>query len=221
MMSTPVRNSVEFLKLVDKNKQALVEDTRLTKTAELAATEDMILKSKAPDTLKVAEIEQINNNLRYWRKKVRNPTAITGNAQDDDGDEGEGPTQRWLAALVKNGLGNTPASIIGKTAREAGRTPRPPSTRKRLLPAVPSTSKKASPSRIPVPSTSKKASPSTSKKASPSRIPIPTPWATPKTDRKGKQKRTLFPKAERKAKQFAKKRLKQAAKQGWEYYKAN
>ena len=49
MMSTPVDNSPAFLHLRDKYKQELVEDTRVTKAADLAAKQHVLLASDAPD----------------------------------------------------------------------------------------------------------------------------------------------------------------------------
>ena len=48
--STPVENSVQFLRLCDKYKSNLLDDSRLTKAAGLAAQKELLLKSRAPDT---------------------------------------------------------------------------------------------------------------------------------------------------------------------------
>ena len=49
MVSTPVDNAPAFLQLRDKYKQELVEDTRLTKAADLVAKQHMLLVSDVPD----------------------------------------------------------------------------------------------------------------------------------------------------------------------------
>ena len=49
MVSTSVDNAPAFLQLRDKYKQELVEDTRLTKAADLAAKHHVLLASDAPD----------------------------------------------------------------------------------------------------------------------------------------------------------------------------
>ena len=48
MVSTSVENAPAFLQLRDKYKQELVEDTRLTKAADLAAKQHVLLASDAP-----------------------------------------------------------------------------------------------------------------------------------------------------------------------------
>ena len=48
--STPVENSVQFLRLRDKNKSNLLDDSRLTKAAGLAAQKELLLKSRVTDT---------------------------------------------------------------------------------------------------------------------------------------------------------------------------
>ena len=48
MVSTSVDNAPAFLQLRDKCKQELVEDTRLTKAADLAAKQHVLLASDAP-----------------------------------------------------------------------------------------------------------------------------------------------------------------------------
>ena len=50
--STPVENSVQFLRLRDKYKSDLLDDSRLTKAAGLAAQQELLLESPAPDTWK-------------------------------------------------------------------------------------------------------------------------------------------------------------------------
>ena len=46
--STPVENSVQFLRLRDKYKSDLLDDSRLTKAAGLAAHKELLLESPAP-----------------------------------------------------------------------------------------------------------------------------------------------------------------------------
>ena len=49
MVSISVDNAPAFLQLRDKYKHELVEDTRLTKAADLAAKQHVLLASDAPD----------------------------------------------------------------------------------------------------------------------------------------------------------------------------
>ena len=46
--STPVENSVQFLRLRDKYKSDLLDDIHLTKTAGLAAQKELLLESPVP-----------------------------------------------------------------------------------------------------------------------------------------------------------------------------
>ena len=48
MVSTTVDNVPAFLQLRDKYKQELVEDTRLTKAADLAAKQHVLLTNSKP-----------------------------------------------------------------------------------------------------------------------------------------------------------------------------
>ena len=52
--STPVENSVQFLRLRDRCKSDLLEDSRLTRAARLTAQQELLLESPAPDTWKRA-----------------------------------------------------------------------------------------------------------------------------------------------------------------------
>ena len=49
MVSTTVDNAPAFLQLRDQYKQEFVEDTRLTKAADLAAQQYLLLTSDLPD----------------------------------------------------------------------------------------------------------------------------------------------------------------------------
>ena len=52
MVSTTVDNAPAFLQLKEKYKQELVEDTRLSKAADLAARQHVLLTSEVPDAWK-------------------------------------------------------------------------------------------------------------------------------------------------------------------------
>jgi len=72
MVSTSVANAPAFLQLRDQYKQELVEDTRLTKAADLAA-KHVLLASDAPDAWKRPQLKAVGRQLRHWTKKVRQP----------------------------------------------------------------------------------------------------------------------------------------------------
>ena len=112
MVSTPVDNATAFLQLRDKYKQDLVEDTRLTKAADLAAKRRMILVNESiPDAWKRPQLKAVGQQLRHWTKKVREPFGAPVNgvggpgapatqAGEDDFDAGS--VQAWLTPFVKN-----------------------------------------------------------------------------------------------------------------------
>ena len=73
MVSTTVDNAPAFLQLRDKYKQELVEDTRLTKAADLAAKQNVLLASDVPDAWKRPQLKAVRRQLRHWTKNVRQP----------------------------------------------------------------------------------------------------------------------------------------------------
>ena len=108
MVSTTVDNAPAFLQLRDKYKQELVEDTRLTKAADLAAKQHVLLTSDAPDAWKRPQLKAVSRQLRHWTKKVRQPfgaptggVSATGATTPGDDDFEAGPMQAWFTQLVK------------------------------------------------------------------------------------------------------------------------
>ena len=61
--STPIENSVEFLRLRDKYKSDLFDDSRLTKAAGLAAKKEILLESDVPETWKEPRLKAVNREL--------------------------------------------------------------------------------------------------------------------------------------------------------------
>ena len=53
---TPVENSVQFSRLHDQYKSKLLDDSRLTKAADLATQQRLLLESHAPDSWKEARL---------------------------------------------------------------------------------------------------------------------------------------------------------------------
>lgn len=68
--STPVTDLVRFLRLRDQYKLQLLDDSRLTKVADLAAQQHVLFISKAPDTRKEPRLKAVGRQLRQWTKKV-------------------------------------------------------------------------------------------------------------------------------------------------------
>ena len=54
---------MQFLKLRDRYKSDLLEDSRLTKAAGLAAQQELFLESPAPDTWKKLHLKSVNRQL--------------------------------------------------------------------------------------------------------------------------------------------------------------
>ena len=105
--STPIENSVQFLRLRDKYKSNLLDDSRLTKAADLAAQKELLLESPAPDTWKEPRLKSVNRELQQWVKKIRQPGGTQGISRDeDDSDEDEGnlavgPLQQFMGNISK------------------------------------------------------------------------------------------------------------------------
>ena len=85
--STPVENSVQFLKWRDRYKSDLLEDSRLTKAAGLAAQQELFLESPAPDTWKELHLKSVNRQLWQWTKQIRQPGETHAIGRDDDSEE--------------------------------------------------------------------------------------------------------------------------------------
>ena len=111
MVSTTVDNAPAFLQLRDNYKQELVEDTRFTKAADLAA-QHVLLTSDVTDAWKRPQLKAVGRQLRHWTKKVRQPfgapasgVSATGAATPGDDDFEAGPVQAWFTQLVKASQG--------------------------------------------------------------------------------------------------------------------
>ena len=112
MVSTTVDNAPAFLQLRDKYKQELVEDTRLTKAADLAAKQHVLLTSDAPDAWKRPQLKAVSRQLRHWTKKVRQPfgapaggVSATGATTPGDDDFEAGPIHDFHNGRRRAGLG--------------------------------------------------------------------------------------------------------------------
>ena len=104
--STPIENSVQFLRLRDKYKSNLLDDSRLTKAAGLAAKKELLLESPAPDTWKEPRLKAVNRELQQWVKKIRQPGGTRGRNLDEDSDDDEGnlavgPLQQFMGNISK------------------------------------------------------------------------------------------------------------------------
>ena len=117
MVSTQVANAPAFLQLRDQYKQELVEDTRLTKAADLAAKQHLLLTSDVPDAWKRPQLKAVSRQLRHWTKKVRQPfgapaggVSAAGATTPGEDDFEAGPMQAWFTQLVKATQGIKPGT---------------------------------------------------------------------------------------------------------------
>ena len=139
MVSTTVDNTPAFLQLRDQYKQELVEDTRLTKAADLAAKQHLLLTSNAPDAWKRPRLKAVGRQLRHWTKKVRQPfgapaggvSAARATTPGDDEFEA-GPVQAWFTQLVKASQGIKP----GTSSTGPRKPPVPPKPRPKVTPTA-------------------------------------------------------------------------------------
>ena len=119
-----MENSVQFLRLRDKYKSDLLDDSRLTKAAGLAAQQELLLESPAPDTWKEPRLKSVNRQLRQWTKKIRQPGGLRSLGRDDseeDDDENNlavGPMQQFMGNIRK----------IQKSIKRKATTPNVPQT---------------------------------------------------------------------------------------------
>ena len=118
-----------------------MEDTRLTKAADLAAKQHVLLTSNAPDAWKRPQLKAVSRQLRHWTKKVRQPfgaptggVSAAGATTPGDDDFEAGPMQAWFTQLVKATQGIKQGSTPGGP-RKPPVPPRPnitPSAKKKL-----------------------------------------------------------------------------------------
>ena len=104
--STPIENSVQFLRLRDKYKSDIFEDSRLNKAAGLAAKKEILLNASAPDTWKEPRVKAVNRELQQWVKKIRQPggtRAITRDEEDTDEEDNlaVAPIHRLMGDISK------------------------------------------------------------------------------------------------------------------------
>ena len=106
LTSTEVKNSTEFLRLQDQYKGEIVEDKRLTKAAELAAKQHMILKNNQDDGMKEARLRGVHSQFQKWTQRVRQPFGPSGGSGTggtvlDEDDFEAAPVQALVKQLIK------------------------------------------------------------------------------------------------------------------------
>ena len=157
MVSTTVDNAPAFLQLRDQYKQELVEDTRLTKAADLAAKQHLLLTSDVPDGWKRPQLKAVSRQLRHWTKKVRQPfgapaggVSAAGATTPGEDDFEAGPMQAWFTQLVKASQGIKPGtSSVGPRKPPVPPKPKITPSAKKKLKFTPSVSTKELASNLP------------------------------------------------------------------------
>ena len=131
MVNTPVDNAP----MPSKYKQELVEDTRLTEAADLAAKQHVLLASDVPDAWKRPQLKAVGRQLRHWTKNVcqsfgapvSGVHAMSAPATSPDEDDFDaGPVQAWLTQLVKTAQGIKQSASPGGPSRQGRKLPVPP-----------------------------------------------------------------------------------------------
>ena len=81
-----------------------MEDGRLNKAADLAASREVLLTSHEPDAWKEPQLKAVGHEFRQWVKCVRQPfgnlESPGANAATEDG--GASPLNHMMAQSVKN-----------------------------------------------------------------------------------------------------------------------
>ena len=190
-----------FYNYETSKKLDLVEDTRLTKAADLAAKQHMVLVNESiPDAWKRPQLKAVGQQLRHWTKKVRQPfgAPVSGvggpgapatQVGEDDFDAGF--VQAWLTQLVKNAQG-IKRSAPSTSGRKPPVPPKPQSTpsAKKKLRFTPEVSTAELAQELPF-----------------SEEPGARPWDTPTLAVKRKLKKKAAEVAKKKGKSLAKKAL--------------
>ena len=140
--STPVENSVQFLRLRDQHKSKLLDDSRLTKATDLAAQQHLLWESNAPNGWKELRLKSVGRQLRQWTRKIRQPggTRTIGNEDFEEEDDDENnlsvrPTQQFLAniAKIQKGIKRPAAPDIKQTpiTPDIKQSPKTPASNKK------------------------------------------------------------------------------------------
>ena len=111
-----------------------MEDTRLTKAADLAAKQHVLLASDVLDAWKRPQLKAVRRQLRHWTKNVRQPFGAPATSPGED-DFDAVPVQSWLTQLVKTAQGKCLAWGTLQTRQKTARTTQTritPSAKKKL-----------------------------------------------------------------------------------------
>ena len=181
-----------------------MEYTRLTKAADLAAKQHVLLASDVPDAWKRPQLKAVGRQLCHWTKKERQPfgapvsgVRATGAPATSPGEDdfGAGPVQAWLTQLVKTAQGIKRSASPGGPSRPGRKPPVPPKpsitlSAKKKLRFTPQVSTEELAQELPF-----------------SEASAPKPWDTPNLAVKRKIRKKAAAVAKKKGKSLAKKAL--------------
>ena len=193
-------------RLVEQYKGTLMEDSRLTHAARLAAKQHVLLASpEIPPATKKIRVKALGPEVRRATKRLRtmNLPAAGGAAGADDEDEfAQGPMETFLKTLIKSSTPQPKATPKRKPKlppKAAFSVPLPDDDWEEELAA-------------PIPSTSKSKGSATLSK---SKSPLAGPSSSPAPAKKKTRFSYHLPKAVKEGKQLAKEVLKLKRQPGW------
>ena len=133
----------DFAQYKAQAKADLTRDTNLDKAEDLVAQRRVLVTNPdIPDALKIAQLKQLNRQVRVWTQKVRDP--FRGQGPQVGEDSAADPTKTILHALVKKLKEEpeeevqTPANVRLPKPRVV-LTPKPTPTPRRPKPKKPAT----------------------------------------------------------------------------------
>ena len=197
-------------RLVEQYKGTLMENSRLTHAARLAAKQHVLLASpEIPPATKKIRLKALGPQVRRATRRVRTmnlPAAgVAAGADDDDDDQfAQGPMETFLKTLIKSSTPQPKATPKGKPKPKV--PPKPAFSVP--LPADDWEEELA----VPIPSTSKSKTTPTLRKG---KSPLAGPSSSPAPAKKKTRFSYHLPKAVKEGKQLAKKVLKLKRQPGW------
>ena len=192
-------------RLVDHYKGTLMENSRLTHAARLAAKQHVLLASpEIPPATKKIRVKALGPEVRRATRRVRTMNLPAG--ADDDDEFAQGPMETFLKTLIKSSTPQPKATPKATPKRKPKVPPKP--TFSTPLPTEDWEQELA----LPIPSTSKsKGTPTLGKGKS----PLAGPSSSPAPAKKKTRFSYHLPKAVKEGKQLAKEVLKLKRQPGW------
>ena len=135
VVSTEIENSPMFLALEDKYRQSIMDDTTLSKAANIGAKQELLLRSKKSAAWKVPRAKLNSRLMRQWTSKARSMTPAGVNRGGAAADVDETPTKKMVDRIIKHttpatrqGVPVTPSLPVKRKLKMPPQTPlKPPS----------------------------------------------------------------------------------------------